>query len=270
MIDINNLTFRYRKRKSLFNQLNMQVEPGSVVGLLGKNGAGKSTLLKLLAGVLRPTSGDVLVFEVPAADRNPNVLQDVFFVPEEFVLPSVKMDTFVKATAPLYPNFDKDKLTRILNEFELNGQMKLHKISYGQKKKFLIAFALSTQCKLLILDEPTNGLDIPSKALFRKVVAGSVFEEQVVFISTHQVKDVDNLIDKVMIIDNGQVVLNRSLIDLSNQYAFKTAYAVEAERALYHEEYPGGFKVIVTANEEPTDVDMEVLFNAVIKGVNLN
>ncbi len=270
MIQISNLQFNYRRKQPLFKDLSLQVNEGSVVGLLGKNGAGKSTLLKLLAGVLFPQGGQVEVLGQNAGKRLPSVLSDVFFVPEELDFPTISMGMYIRFTAPLYPRFSFEKMDKIMQEFELDKHMKLSKVSYGQKKKFLIAFALSTQCKMLILDEPTNGLDIPSKALFRKVVAGSVFEDQVVFISTHQVKDVENLIDKVMILEDGKIVLNRSLIDISNDFAFKTAYSTEAESALYHEEYPGGYKVIVPAGDEFTDVDIEVLFNAAVKGVNLN
>jgi ABC-2 type transport system ATP-binding protein len=270
MIQIQDLMFSYRKQPVLFDGLALQVDAGSIVGLLGKNGAGKSTLLKLMSGLLSPQDGDISIFNQSPQLRRPDFLKEIFFVPEEIALPSVKIKSYVSAMAPLYPDFDMEKLESILYDFELNKGMRLSKLSYGQKKKFIIAFALSTQCKLLILDEPTNGLDIPSKALFRKVVAGALTEEQAVFISTHQVKDVENLIDRVLVISEGKMVMNRSLFDITSNYNFISTNKTDTPGAIYNEEVPGGYKVIVPATDKETDVDMEVLFNAVSNGVTLN
>ncbi len=263
MIKIDNLSFSYRKQADLFVDLNLKVEPGSIVGLLGKNGAGKSTLLKLMSGLLMPKSGTISIMgEVPSC-RRPVFLQEVFLIPEEIVLPPVKIEKYVKASRKLYPHFDEEKLQSILTDFELSDDMNLSKLSYGQKKKFIIAFALSTNCKLLILDEPTNGLDIPSKALFRKVVAGALTDEQVVFISTHQVRDVENLIDRVLMVNHGKVVLNRSIYEIAEQYSFVSSPKAYMQDVIYQEEIPGGYKAIVPAQGEETEVDLEVLFNAV-------
>lgn len=270
MIEVQNLKFGYRKQSLLFKNLSLEVGPGTIVGLLGKNGAGKSTLLKLMAGALFPQKGSIFVLSHQPQKRNPSFLKDIFYVPEEIYLPSIQMRSYARAVACLYPSFNQGKMKEIMHQFQLDGSMQINKVSYGQKKKFLIALALSTECKLLILDEPTNGLDIPSKALFRKVVASSISEEQTVFISTHQVMDVENLIDKVMIIENGSIVLNQSLFELSEQYSFLNTSTAKVEGALYSEEVPGGYKVIVPCSNTSTDVDIEVLFNAVISGTPLN
>lgn len=269
MIEITNLSFCYRKQPALFSGLSLSESSGSIVGLLGKNGAGKSTLLKLLTGLLSTPDDSILVMGEKPFQRNPSFLEEVYFIPEEYHLPSVKIGEFIKANALFYPRFDKEKLLRILSDFELDINSRLTKLSYGQKKKFLIAFALSTNCKLLILDEPTNGLDIPSKAIFRKVVASSLSDDQLVIISTHQVKDVENLIDKIVLIDQGKIILNRYLWEIADKYAFSTTTSVEGLQSIYHEVAPGGFKVMRPINGIPTEVDIELLFNAAINGVTL-
>jgi ABC-2 type transport system ATP-binding protein len=267
MIEITNLSFHYGKQKNLFNGLSLSEGVGSIVGLLGKNGAGKSTLLKLITGLLEAPKNSLEVMGDVPFHRNPSLLEEIYYIPEEYDLPSVKISEYVKAHSLFYPRFDHSKLGRILADFELDGNSKLTKLSYGQKKKFLIAFALSTNCKLLVLDEPTNGLDIPSKSIFRKVVASSLNEDQLVIISTHQVKDVENLIDKIIILEQGKVIFHQSLWEVSEKFAFATATNLEATGSLYHEVAPGGFKVLKPANGTPTDVDIELLFNAAINGV---
>ena len=269
MIEIKNLHFRYGKQPELFAGLTLSESSGSIVGLLGKNGAGKSTLLKLITGLLAAPDGTLSVMGETPVKRHPSFLEEVYFIPEEYDLPPVKIGEFVKANALFYPRFDREKLEKILIDFELNKDSRLSKLSYGQRKKFLIAFALSTNCKLLVLDEPTNGLDIPSKSVFRRVVASSLSEDQLVLISTHQVKDVENLIDKIIVIDQGKIVFSHSLWDISEKYAFATVPSLDGTKCLYHEVAPGGYKIIKSAGENRTEVDIELLFDAAITGVKL-
>ena len=272
MISINNLTFNYRKQKKLFSGLDINLEAGNIIGLLGKNGAGKSTLLKIVAGSLFPKKGDVTVNEFKPSDRNPNYLASIYFVPEEFSFPPVSISLFIRASASLYPNFDYGKFKNIMSEFELVNSMKLNKLSHGQRKKFLIAFALGTNCKLLLLDEPTNGLDIPSKSLFRKILVSSVTKDQLVIISTHQVKDIENIIDRIVLVDEGKLVFQHDTWKITKKYQFKTLSSIENTKSLiYHEKCPGGYRTITMAdNGEETDIDIELLFNAVINKARLN
>jgi len=270
MIEINNLNFKYGKQAKLFNELSFSEEAGSIVGLLGKNGAGKSTLLKLLTGLLASSEKSITVLGETPFNRKPQFLEQVYFVPEEYELPGVKISEYVKAHARFYPGFDFEKLHQIMIDFELDPKSRLTKMSYGQRKKFLIAFALSTNCKLLVLDEPTNGLDIPSKAIFRKVVASSLNNDQLVLISTHQVKDVENLIDTILIIDRGKIKMHSSIWDISKNYSFTTVSQLTEGEVLYSEVAPGGFKVLKECKSGTTTVDIELLFNAVTQGVNLN
>lgn len=165
MIEIKNLSFQYGK-KEIFSDLNLSIQAGNIYGLLGRNGAGKTTLLKLIAGLCFPKSGECELFGAASSMRLPSVLRETFFIPEEFSLPSIRINQYEERYTPFYPNFNKEEFQQYLNEFSLSEDAKLNKISYGQKKQFLIAFALASHCKLVIMDEPTNGLDIPSKKKF--------------------------------------------------------------------------------------------------------
>ena len=221
MISIDQLSFHYKKQPEFISNLTIKQEAGSIVGLLGKNGAGKTTLLNLLAGLLQPQAGSIKIAEFTPFERQPDFLGDLFMVQEEFQFPQVSINLYLKATASLYPNFDEVKLDGILNEFELDRKSMIHKLSQGQRKKFLIAFALATNCKLLLLDEPTNELDIPSKSIFRKVLVGSVTEEQLVLISTHQVKDIETILDTVVVMDQGKIIFKESMETITQRWQFR-------------------------------------------------
>jgi ABC-2 type transport system ATP-binding protein len=266
MINIKDLNFAYPRQKPLFNKLSLNAEPGSITGLLGKNGAGKTTLLKLLAGTLRPQSGEISVSGHDPQKREVSMLSNVFLVPEEFYFPSVSIDDYQKAYSPFYPTFDHEMLDRTFKEFELDKGSNLRRLSHGQKKKFLIAFALSTKCSLLILDEPTNGLDIPSKLLFRKILAGSLDENQLVIISTHQVKDVENLIDKIIILDNGTITFQQTIAEITQKVNFVFSPSDDVDGAIYSEAIPGGYRSVTPNGTAETEIDIELLFNAVTKG----
>ena len=264
MINIRNLNFSYSsKQPPLFDQLDCQLQAGSIAGLLGKNGAGKTTLLKMIIGLLFPTEGHVIVNEHFPKKRQPSFLEDLFFVSEEFHVPPISIDKYLEANAGFYPRFDRELLQQLLKDFELPEAKNLQKLSYGQKKKFLISFALSTKCRLLVLDEPTNGLDIPSKSIFRKVLAGSLDEDQLVIISTHQVKDVENLIDQILMLENGKFIMQRDVYDLSSRLNFSFSQSAAGKDVLYSEMVPGGYKVITAQANGSSSVDIELLFNAI-------
>ncbi len=267
MIDIKQLNFSYsKKQQPLFQDLDCGLDAGSIVGLLGKNGAGKTTLLKIMIGLLLPTNGQLNVNGHVPRRRQPSFLEDLFFVSEEFQLPSISISNYVKANSGFYPRFDEKLLHKLIVDFELPETKSLQKLSYGQKKKFLISFALSTKCRLLILDEPTNGLDIPSKAIFRKVLAGSLDEEQLVIISTHQVKDVENLIDRIIMLESGRFIMQKDLYEISSKLNFSIVSSDEGEEVLYSEMVPGGYKIITPQVNGDSSVDIELLFNAVTQG----
>jgi ABC-2 type transport system ATP-binding protein len=252
MITIQDLDFLYKKKSPLFNKLALELPSGSITGLLGKNGAGKTTLLKLIAGLCHPHHGSVQVMGHNPRKREPSFLGQVFFVPEEFYFPTLSLKNFIRANSGFYPSFDQALMDQLLQAFDLTVTGAIDKMSYGQKKKFLISFALATRCRLLVMDEPTNGLDIPSKTVFRKVMASSLNDDQLVLISTHQVKDVDN----------GHIVMHKDVYEISAQLQF-THRTTVGDDVLYSEPAPGGYRVITQRMDESSFIDIELLFNAV-------
>ena len=267
MIEVENLSFSYGRRKSkVLENFSMKLDKGSVYGLLGKNGTGKSTLLYLMAGLLRPQTGNVLYKGVDVKKRYPDTLQDMFLVPEEFALPNVSLKQYVKLNAPFYPNFSDELLNACLRDFDMNEDIHLGELSMGQKKKAFMCFALATNTSLLMMDEPTNGLDIPSKSQFRKVIASGMSDDKAVIISTHQVRDIDSLLDHVLIMDGSKLLLNQSVSSICEKLYFAEQGMNEpTEGALYVQPSVQGNSVILP-NEygEDSKMNLEVLFNAIL------
>ena len=267
MIDVNQVSFSYGRRKpKVLDGFSMQLNQGAVYGLLGKNGTGKSTLLYLMAGLLRPQSGKVCYKGVDTMLRRPSTLQDMFLVPEEFALPNVSLKQYVKLNAPFYPNFSDELLRSCLRDFDMNEDIHLGELSMGQKKKAFMCFALATNTSLLMMDEPSNGLDIPSKSQFRKVIASGMSDEKAVIISTHQVRDIDSLLDHVLIMDASELLLNESVASICDKFYFTEQGMNEpTDDALYVQPSVQGNSVILpnTYGEE-SKLNLEVLFNAML------
>jgi ABC-2 type transport system ATP-binding protein len=267
MIELTNIDFGYSKKRLLFANLTLELTRGHIYGLLGKNGAGKTSLLKLISGLRFISNGTASVFNENPALRKPEVLQDIAFLPEELYTPSLKVKEFIKAYAPFYPNFNHAQFQEYLNVFEIeNQEARIDKMSFGQKKKVMIAFALACNTKILIMDEPTNALDIPSKAIFRKLMAPIPTEERIVIISTHQVRDLHSLIDAIIILDSGKVILNESAETITEKLAFELIEESENVANILYEEDNVRGKVVVRENtaQKETKVDIELLFNAVM------
>src|SRR5574344_1515186 len=270
MIQVKNLTFAYPgTRKNVFTDFSLELRENNIYGLLGKNGTGKSTLLYLISGLLRAKNGEVVVDGVNSNDRNPNIQKDIFIVTEELDMPSITLDMYVKLMEPFYPNFSRDLLENCLKDFELPLFHKLNELSMGQKKKVFMSFALATGTRFLLMDEPTNGLDIPSKSQFRKVIANNMTEDRTLIISTHQVHDVESLLDHIIIMNQGQLLLDASVSDICEKYTFEYRNPQEMDdTVLYAEPTLQGNAAICKRQEgkQETQMNLELLFNAVING----
>ncbi len=266
MVSIHKLSFSYGKGKNLFSGLNLELTPGNIYGLLGKNGVGKTTLLKIISGLLFSQSGECMVSGINSKYRNPEVLKDIYFIPEEFYSPPVTIGQYEFLQAPFYPKFDHENFSRLIGEFSLFRKNKLTELSFGQKKKFQLAFGTATNSRLFILDEPTNGLDIPSKSQFRKLLASSLSEERIFIISTHQVRDMENIIDPIIILDDGKIIFNESMENISRHLNVSIRQDLGNDnKILYYERVPGGYSVLsADGNSGGSRIDIEVLFNAVI------
>ena len=263
MITLKELSFSYSRKKEVLDRINLEVGSGHICGLLGKNGEGKTTLLNLLSGQIFPDQGSCLVLEETPSERNARFLQQIFLLPEEISMPEVTAIEYIKMYAPFYPTFRDDICKACVESFEINLSDRLSKMSQGQRKKVAITLALAAHTPLLLMDEPTNGLDIPSKATFRRLVASLIDDNQTVIISTHQVRDLGSLIDTVLILDQRQILLNKTLNEIGEKLYFGPL--LPEEKALYSEPTPQG-TIGVTARDgkEETAVSLELLFNAAI------
>lgn len=266
MISINDLEFSYSKKTKLLSNLSLQLEAGRIHGLLGKNGEGKSTLLKLMSGLVFPKVGTIEVMGFLPQTRRPEMLQEIFFLPEELPQITLSIENYEKVYAPFYPNFSSEKFSEYLNEFDVdNKKGLLNKLSHGQKKKVMIAFGLATNTKLLLMDEPTNGLDIPSKGQFRRMVAAGIDENRCLIISTHQVHDLDSLIDNIIVMEKHEIVFNQPIEEITKKLIFKVVNRNESDdNAVYSEETLHGlYQVCKNTTGEDSKLDIELLFNAI-------
>ena len=267
MFTFNNISFSYGNRApKLFNDFSLTLGAGNVYGLLGKNGAGKSTLIYLMTGLLTPQVGEVTMDGVNVRRRLPKTMSDIFLVPEEFDVPRLSLEKYISINAPFYPRFSMEDMERYLEIFEMSDMMdvKLNALSMGQKKKVFMAFAFATNTRALIMDEPTNGLDIPSKSQFRKLVTTGMSDEKMMLISTHQVRDISDILDHIVIIDRSQVLLNTSMANVTGRLAFRPLR--EGDQPIFVLQSPYGQLGAVPAQEgEETSVDLEMLFNATLQ-----
>lgn len=275
MLSIKNLTFSYtRKGEPTIRDFSLEIQNGGVYGLLGSNGAGKSTLFQLIAGLLTPTSGQVDFMGINTRRRLPETLANIRLMPEEVALPPIPLKDFVKYCGPLYPNFSNDDFRKHLDLFDMPVDIHLGMLSMGQRKKVALAFAMACNTSLLLLDEPTNGLDIPSKTAFRRFIASSISDDRLCIISTHQVRDVTNLLDHVLIIDNQRVLMDASMNLIQSRLKFieSTSNPEIIQNAIYQMPGIGGSAVVVpNLDGNETAVNLEMLYNfAVFENSKLN
>lgn len=268
MIDIQNVTFGYQRTVRIFEDFSLKLKPGCIYGLLGKNGTGKSTLLYLITGLLRAQQGKVTFDGNDVARRLPETLQEMFLIPEEVTLPNVNIRQYARMYGPFYPKFSSEQLDNYLKEFEVDPQAKLSDLSMGQRKKAYISFALATNTRFIFMDEPTNGLDIPSKSQFRKIVASTMTDERSIVISTHQVRDLDYLLDHLIIIDQKQLLLNRSVSDITERLCFDELRPNEMSEGgvLFSMPSMNGNSIISrNVNHRETSINLELFFNAMLE-----
>ena len=267
MITVENLSFLYRKSKrAVLHDFSLSLEKGRVYGLLGKNGAGKSTLLYLMSGLLTPKSGKVVYHDVDVRRRLPITLQDMFLVPEEFDLPPVSLISYIELNSPFYPRFSKEDMVKYLHYFEMDINIDLGALSMGQKKKVFMSFALATNTSLLLMDEPTNGLDIPGKSQFRKFIASGMTDDKTILISTHQARDIDKVLDHVLIMDNSRVLLNESTMSICDKLFFTESENRELlQSSLFSTpSIQGNFLLLPNESGEDSEINLELLFNATL------
>ena len=267
MIEIKDLGFTYTKNKKLFEKLTMKFNSGSIYGLLGKNGSGKTTLMKLISGLRYPQSGSIMIDGIDSRGRLPAYLSKIFLIPEEFDFPSISINSYIKLYSPFYRNFQDKQFEYYLDEFEVARHSIITKLSLGQKKKFLLAFGLACNTAVLLMDEPTNGLDIPSKVQFRKILASLIDDKRIFIISTHQIKDIEDIIDSLSIIDRGKMRFSANLKNISEALVFgdNEELGISENDIIYKEMQLGSYRIVgKNVFNQDTYPDLELLFNAVI------
>ena len=292
MIKINDLGFTYGETVGLksispnkekghmlpsdrfvLKNISMNLEEGRIYGLLGENGVGKTTLLTLLCGLKKPQIGSIDIDGHDPYKREPSLLSDQYYLSDEVAPMNMKAVDYARNYGKFWEGFDMEKFMEVMTVLDNDPQQKMTHMSFGQLKKTYIAFALACNTKYLYMDEPTNGLDIPSKAQFRKAVTKYTREDSIILISTHQVRDLENIIDPIIILDRQDVLLNATLEEITEKLYFDYS-SEKIEGALYSEMIPGAtVQVCLNQNGEESKVNMEALFNTVhihkelIKGI---
>lgn len=247
----------------MLSDLSLELKSGTVCGLLGRNGVGKTTMLNLMSGLLKPKSGTVSCNGHDPFKREVSFLNDIYIVPEEFVMPSMTLEEYVRINAPFYPRFSREDMERLLTMFEMSPDVHLSALSMGQRKKVFLSFAMACNTSILLFDEPTNGLDISAKRQFRVALSSVMDENKTIVISTHQVYDVEQILDHVVIADNNRILLNKSMCEVSERLRFNfTNDPRRAQEALYSLQVPAGFSIInyVEDPSQETEVNLESLF----------
>lgn len=262
MIEINDLGFSYGQNPVLKN-ISMKLNEGRIYGLLGENGVGKTTLLTLLCGLKKPQKGRIDIDGYNPYDRKPSFLANQYYLSDEVAAVNMKAIDYARNYGKFWEKFDMGKFLEIMKVFENDTEQKMNRMSCGQLKKTWISFALACNTRYIFMDEPTNGLDIPSKAQFRKAVTKYTSEDSTLVISTHQVRDLENIIDPIIILDRQDVLLNATVEEISEKLYFD--YSNEKiEGALYSEMTPGGcVQVLINTGSEESKVNIEALFNTV-------
>jgi len=268
MIEIKDLAFSYGKTPIL-KSITTTLEEGRIYGLLGENGVGKTTLLTLLCGLKKVCSGSITTDGQNPFDRTPTLLQNQFYLPDEVLPIAMKAECFAKERGAFWPDYDHAKFLEIMKEFENDPAKKMNQMSAGQLKKTYISLALACGCKYIFMDEPTNGLDIPSKTQFRSAIMKYTSDDSTIVISTHQVRDLENIIDPIIIFDRQDVLLNASVEEITSKLYFDYGTQLHPE-SLYSEQLPGGFiQVYPNTTGEDSKINVEALFNAVHKNKEL-
>ena len=260
MIEVKNLSFAYGK-VNVLDDISTSFGQGKIYGLLGANGVGKSTLFKLLCGLLTTKNGTIEIDGRSPLGRKPGFLSKIFYIPEDFEGPDMSIKNYAAGISQFYPNYDAALFASQMSDFDIDASRKFTSLSLGQRKRAIIALALALRTEYLFLDEPTNGLDIPSKAEFRRMVAAAMDENRTIIISTHQVRDVENLLDHIMILDKCTVLLDKSVAEIQGEYFFNMS-SDAPEGALYTEPGLGGCcSISKNTTGEESCINIELLFN---------
>lgn len=215
LVEIKELGKCYGKKNAM-NNLSLSLESGRIVGILGPNGSGKSTLIKMMAGVLKPTSGQIIINGYPVGVDTKKI---VSYLPERTYLnPSMKVKEAVDYFADFYEDFSRQKALDMLEKFGINEQDKIKSLSKGTREKVQIVLVMSREAKLYLLDEPMGGVDPAARDYILRTIISNYNEDATVVITTHLISDIENVLDEVVFIKQGEVYLKESVGDIRTKY----------------------------------------------------
>lgn len=262
MVQINNLGYSYGKLKVLEN-ITMTLGEGRIYGLLGENGVGKTTLLTLLCGLKKAEEGSIVIDGQDPYDRKPSLLSEIYYLSDEVTPVQMTAKDFAESYGVFREFFSMDTFLEVMSLLETDSCQRMDKMSFGQLKKTHIAFAIACKTKYLFMDEPTNGLDIPSKTQFRKALLKYTREDATVLISTHQVRDLENIIDPIIILDRKDVLLCASIEEITRKLYFDYGNT-KIDNALYCDiSMAGSVQVCLNQSGRESKVNLEALFNTI-------
>lgn len=264
MITIENTSYGYKSNPLIFNNISLEIGNG-IYGLLGENGVGKTTLMHLICGLLFPKNGKCSIDGRNTAERQSEGLARYFFLPEELQMPTESIASFAARHSVFYPHFNQEEFKLNLEELKINRKQKLSSVSYGQQKKAMLAYAFALHTPYTLLDEPTNGLDITSRQALKRIISRSMDDESTLLISTHQAHDFENLLDHLIILGKGEILLNRSLDEISNRLLFARTDILPEESIYSEENLSGYFSIIPNEDGEENTPDIELLYKAVLQ-----
>ena len=264
MITIENTSYGYKSNPLIFNNISLEIGNG-IYGLLGENGVGKTTLMHLICGLLFPKNGKCSIDGRNTAERQPEGLARYFFLPEEMQMPTESIVSFAARHSVFYPHFNQEEFELNLEELKINRKQKLSSVSYGQQKKAMLAYAFAQHTPYTLLDEQTNGLAINNRQALMRIISRSMDDESTLLISTHQAHDFENLLDHLVILGKGEILLNRSLDEISNRLLFARTDILPEERIYSEENLSGYFSIIPNEDGEENTPDIELLYKAVLQ-----
>ena len=214
MIEISNLTKRYGKTLAL-SEVNLSLESGQIVGLLGPNGSGKTTLIKILNGLLRDYSGTVRVGNEPVGAYTKALIS---YLPDRNYLPGwTNAEGAITIFKDMYADFDEPRMRSMLERLGINPKQSMHTMSKGMKEKFQLALVMSRNASIYILDEPIGGVDPAARDLILRTILDNYVPESLVIISTHLIADIESIFDSVIFLKEGQIVLQESVDSLRSR-----------------------------------------------------
>ena len=282
MIEIKNLSLGFVKSngihttrvnleavKPVLENLSLTIEPGHVYGLIGRNGAGKTTLMNCITGILtfKRKHQPIYLDGVRLNVNNPNDHAKLFYVTDTISSIHILADAFANTLACFYPSFSIESYKEYMEMFHMDRNVFIDELSLGEKKSVFLSYAFASGAPYIIMDEPTNGLDITSRKVFRKLIASYMTPDRAIVISTHHINEISSLLDHILILDKRHLVFDRSVMETGSVLSFIESDDEDLrQQALYSMKSAYGNRMILpNTGGTDSEIDYELLFEAVLE-----